>query len=419
MPRTSIDVRRLHNEFFFWSHTVTKHPIIKLSGFTLIELMVVISIMAIMASIIIVAASAFFKDAKKKQTDVIMRAVEIGINMAIASKGSSISPAEHPFAGSRSNAGSGRYRFKRAIDSSDCSTTGTALKGVPTIAYLSGSQNQLMLPSDRYADKRIALLYGSKREDIGVLQSLRKLVTQYRQLPCPPTVDPLIQPLVTSTVSSTAGFDSPTEDVNWPDTMIPSTSPASSGVSQETDTNFGRLADAKSALDYLFGSSSAQAELASLKALYNADPSLPTDVNVFSVGIESRKLSSNNGAEVSEFLVYTNAGGKEPDLKTIEAKWKPGYIPVTTAGKLAADRKDSRWVRYRLAGLAVYDAWGNELLVTIGTNDKYRVLSAGVDGVLAVNPGKDNSIDTDLTGDTRDNLVFVKDDLDGAKDNQK
>ena len=83
-------------------------------------------------------------------------------------------------------------------------------------------------------------------------------------------------------------------------------------------------------------------------------------------------------------------------------------------------KTSSTWVRYRLPGLAVYDAWDNELFVTIGANDKYRVLSAGADGVLAVNPDKNNVIDTTtLTLDASGNLKLATDDTDGAKDNVK
>ncbi len=401
---------------------MTKRPLNGLSGFTLIELIVVISIMAILSALIMAAVQGLTGKAKEKKTGVIIRAVETGIYLAVASRGSAISPAEHPFAGSRDYAGV-RYPFVRAMGGTPLASFGTALKGVPTVAYLSSSQNQLMLPSDRYAKKEIPILYGAKREDIGVLQSLRKVVTQYRQIPFPPTVDPLVQPLVISTVSPGAGFDSPANDINWPDTMIPSTSPPPPGISQETDPNFGKLADAKSALDYLFGASSAQAELASLKALYNTDPTLPIDVNKYRTGVNERTVGG-----VKESLVYTNAfvlgsTGKDSDTYTVETKWKPGYIPVTPGGSGSpATLGGTKWVRYRLAGLAVYDAWDNELFVTTGANDKYRVLSAGEDGVLAVNPGKNNAIDKILNElDMRDGLTFSSslDDTDGAKDNVK
>jgi hypothetical protein len=205
-------------------------------------------------------------------------------------------------------------------------------------------------------------------------------------------------------------------NTDFPDTLIPTTG-------QIADVTFGTLADAKSALDYLFGSSSAQAELSALKALYNADPTLPKDVNKFSFGIESRTVGS-----VTEPLVYTNAfnaaaTGKDSDTYVVEKKWKPGFIAVTKGGTTATLAKtSSTWVRYRLPGLAVYDAWDNELFVTIGANDKYRVLSAGADGVLAVNPDKNNVIDTTFgssSGDMREKLPLTGDDTDGAKDNVK
>lgn len=393
---------------------MTKRPLHH-SAFTLIELIVVISIMAVLASMILIGAKALMGSAKKDKTLVIIRAVETGINLAIANKGSAISPTEHPFAGSQADAGGSRFKFVRNGDprwgNVSVSPSGTALKGVPYPSYLSGDTDKLMMPSDIYNEKNVPILYGAKREDIGVLQSLRKVVTKYRMLPIPPNGQTQVLSPVTGLTSTTYQGDTVGSPDLFPDTLIPT-------VPQINDPLYGKLADAKSALDYLFGASSAQAELSSLKALYNADPTLPTNVNKFTYGIEQRTVGS-----VTEPLVYTNAftggTGKDSDTYTVETKWKPGYIPVTKGGTTAT-LGGTKFVRYRLAGLAVYDAWDNELFVTTGANDKYRVLSAGLDGVLAVNPGPNNVIDTtSLTGDMREKLPLASDDTDGAKDNLK
>ena len=382
-------------------------------GFTLIELMVVITIISMLAGLLIISIPK--GDVKVKKTQVIIRAVEVGIMTAIASKGSAISPTEHPFAGSQADAGSNRFAFVRNGDprwgNGAVSTTGTALKGVPDPSYLSGDFDKLLLPSDIYSDVRVPILYGAKREDIGVLQSLRKVVSKCRKLPMPPNGRTKVWSPVTMAESATYQGDAVGLPDLFPDTLDPT-------LSQINDPLFGKLSDAKTSLDYLFGASSAQADLSALKALYNADPTLPTDVNKFTYGIESRTVGT-----MTEPLVYTNAftggTGKDSDTYTVETKWKPGYIPVTK-GSTTAILGGTSWVRYRLAGLAVYDAWDNELFVTTRANDTYRVLSAGADGVLALNPGKDNTNNTtSLIGDMRERLPLTGDDTDGAKDNVK
>jgi prepilin-type N-terminal cleavage/methylation domain-containing protein len=391
---------------------VTKRPLSRLSGFTLIELIVVISIMAILSALIIAAVQGLTGKAKEKKTGVIIRAVETGIYLAVASRGSAISPAEHPFAGSRADAvGQFMRGDPRWSPNTPVSTSSTALKGVPNPSYLGGVEpGNLMMPSDIYKEIKVPILYGAKREDIGVLQSLRKVVTKYRMLPMPPSGQTTVLSPVTGAVASSYQGDANTD---FPDTLIPTTG-------QIADVTFGTLADAKSALDYLFGSSSAQAELSALKALYNADPTLPNSVNKFTVGIEPRTAG---GANPQEMLAYTDAeNGIDPDTKTIVNKWKPGYISVSSKSGTPPKRTlaaGSTWVRYRLAGLAVYDAWDNELFVTIGANDKYRVLSAGADGVLAVNPGKDNAFGSLTVDTTSGDLKLTGDDTDGAKDNVK
>jgi prepilin-type N-terminal cleavage/methylation domain-containing protein len=385
-------------------------------AFTMIELLVVIAIMTILAAMILVGASAIMGNAEKKKTETIIQTVKTGIDLAIANKGSAISPTEHPFAGSNADAGGQRFLFVRATGNTlwtgPLSKTGTALKGVPNPAFLSISSqaSYLQMPSDRYQDERIVLLHGAKREDIGVLQSLRKVVTKYRLLPMPPKKADGSQAVVLTRAGTPPTSYQGDLNTDLPDTLIPS-------KPQIDDPKYGLLSDTKPALDYLFGNSSAQAELASLKALYNADPTLPIEVNKFTTGVEARATGM-----VNEPLVYTNIGATgNMNNRTEETHWKPGYIPVTSGSgpNLSLDSvSSSRWVRYRLAGLAVYDAWGNELMTVTGTNNSYRVISAGADGALAIDPGKDNKIDTltiSLDGDKK--LTIDPKDKDGSKDN--
>ncbi len=378
-------------------------------GYSIVEMLVVVAIVIALATLLLMVMPKP-KIAEVRRTEIIIQTVKVALELAAASKGSAISPTEHPFAGSQADAGGERFAFIRSDPSwlGPVAKTGTALKGVPHPGYLMGELDHLLMASDVYADKRIALLYGAKRQDIGVLQSQRKVVTKYRQLPMPPNSTTGSQPKVLSprTGQPTAGGGYQGDlNADYPETLVPS-------QAQLADTAYGRLADSKSALDYLFGSSSAQAELASLKALYNADPRLPTEVNTYTTGIEARAVGG-----ISEPLVFTNAGTGN-DARVIESKWKPGFIPISGTGSTmtVGTVTSSRWARYRLAGLAVYDAWGNELITTLGAGG-HRVISAGLDGVLAVAPGSNNSIDTDLSGDLQGNLPIDAKDLDGAKDN--
>jgi prepilin-type N-terminal cleavage/methylation domain-containing protein len=391
-------------------------------AFTMLELLVVIAIMTVLAAMILVGASTLMGNAERKKTETIIQTVKTGIELAIANKGSAISPTEHPFAGSNAEAGGGRFQFVRASGNaawgsgSNVSTTGIALKGVPNPEFLNGDQNKLMMLSDRYQDERIVLLHGAKREDIGVLQSLRKVVTKYRLLPMPPK--PASSTAPRKVISPKTGIaESTYTDALFPDTMIPSNA-------QMVDGTYGRLSDTKPALDYLFGNSSAQSELASLKALYNADPTLPEDQNKFRTPVEPRSVASTTppgSSAVAEPLVYTNSGtGGGQEFKNQESKWKPGYIPVSggTTSLNLDSVTSSRWVRYRLAGLAVYDAWNNELMTVTGANNSYRVVSAGQDGALAVDPGKDNRIDgITVSVDANGKLQLDVKDKDGTKDN--
>jgi prepilin-type N-terminal cleavage/methylation domain-containing protein len=387
-------------------------------AFTLMELLVVIAIMAILASLIMVGVQAISGNAGARKTDSIIQAVRQGIELAVVNKGSAISPTDHPLAGSREP----RFLFTRGVDGSSVATSGYALRGVPDVRNLSMMRSQLQLPTDRYAETRVPVLYGAMRQDIGVLQSLRKVVTQHLSLPKPPPPRPDAvserdrYPYVISPVTGSA-TDKYDDESSYPNALVP-------GAAAEADRNYGLLGDAKLALDYLFGNSNAQAELAGLKALYNADPKLPEDVNTYRTAIENRSVSG-----ATEGLVYTNYGTPgQSDSKTMKKKYEPGYIPVGSASgsrTSLASPAGANWVKYRLAGLAIYDAWQTELFTVLDSAGGYRVFSAGMNGVLAIDPGKDLIFNTiNITADpnntrTQGQIVFAGDDRDGSKDNRQ
>lgn len=377
-------------------------------GYSVIELLVVLAIVLALAALVLTLING--KPAEVKKTQVIVEAVRSALALASAQRGSAISPTEHPFAGSQAEAGGQRFAFIRSDPAwpGAVATSGTALKGVPHPGYLDADLGHLMMSSDRFADRRIALLYGVRRADIGILQSQRKVVTKYRQLPMPPASGNGSQAKVLSPRTNQRTPDGYQGDDNtdYPDTLVPS-------KAQRDDPAYGRLADSKSALDYLFGASDVQSQLAALKAIYNADPALPTDVNDFRIPVEARTVGA-----MTEALVYTNYGATAGnESNKAEPQWKPGRIPVSGGAVKSLDKASATWVRYRLAGLAVYDAWGNELMTVPVGNDTYRVISAGLDGVLAVAPGTDSTLDTDLVGDLQGRLPIDQRDLDGAKDN--
>lgn len=370
-------------------------------GHTVLELLMVVAIItALMALLISVLRPG--ETAEKRRTDLIIRAVEGGISAAQAQSGSAISPVEHPLAGSQSAAGGERFAFVRSDPRwpGTVATTGTALKGVPDPGWLTTDTDRLLMADDRYGDRRVPLLYGTRRADIGVLQSLRKVVTRYRQLPLPG------KGAATRVLDPATGLPATAyTDAIFPDSLVPP-------QKQVDDPSFGRLADTKPALDYLFGASGATAELAALKALHRADPALPSGVDAFRIPVEVRSIGG-----VQEGLVYTDAdaGAAQP---AAEDRWKPGRIPVSGSGtRRLDDAAGASWVRYRLAGLAVYDAWGVELLMVANGNGGHRIISAGPDGVLTVAPGRNLRLDTTLGGDMRQRVPFAADDLDGAKDN--
>lgn len=381
------------------------------AGFTFIELLVVVAIVAGLTALLVTLLNNKHPDVKK--TEVIIQQVAMAIGLAEASRSSAMSPTEHPFAGSQADAGGPRFAFVRSDPrwATPIARTGTALRGVPTPDYLDANQGHLLMATDRFAERSIPLLYGARRQDIGVLQSQRKLVTKYRQLPMPTPKTDGTQAKVVSprTGQRTPGGYLGDVHPDYPDTLVPSTT-------QIADQQYGRLSDSKPALDYLFGSSSAKSELAALKALYNADPALPEDVNRFRMPIEPRAIGQH-----SEPLAYTDAGMAESgpsSTNAIESRWKPGRLAakrVGSAWQVTAGGGDG-WIRYRLAGLAVYDAWGRELMVT-ANGRQHRIISAGLDGALAVSPGTDETVDTDLVGDLQERLPISQQDQDGEKDN--
>lgn len=368
-------------------------------GYTVLELLMVVAIIVTLMALLI---TLFWRGPEeRRRTEVIISKVHIGITLAEAQSGSAISPVEHPLAGSQAGAGGERFAFVRSDPrwAGMVARTGMALRGVPDPGWLTTDHDRLLMANDRYADRRVPLLYGAKRTDLGVLQSLRKLVTRYRQLPMP-------KGGATKVIDPTTGLPATTyTDAVFPDSLVPA-------QTLVDDPTFARLADTKPALDHLFGASAVAAELASLKALYFADPTLPTEVNAFRIPVEERSIGG-----VREGLVYTDADAGAAPPKA-EDRWKPGRIAVSGSGtRQLDDATGASWVRYRLAGLAVYDAWGVELFVTANNNGGYRVISAAADGVLTVAPGRNLRLDTNLVGDLRERVALTDDDQDGAKDN--
>jgi prepilin-type N-terminal cleavage/methylation domain-containing protein len=330
----------------------------KTRAFTLIELLVVMVIMATLAGLSLAALNLVKEDSATEKTRLILAAVNNTLSLVKAETGSIPSPVEHPLAGSKAP----RRLFVRE-GGSPVVTSGEALKGITTIDVLASDQNRALLPSDLYADERVPLLFGLSRSEIGILGANLATVTAYRRLPkLSPQYD----------ISPEDGrLDDPYDSSKYPNDAH-----LVVGTGDETSV--------KATMDYLFGFGSAWSELTKLGAIFTP-PGPPNAV-------------SNR--------VWVDPA--EPVTET----WEHGRF--NDCG--VASRSDGGWVdnwkRYRLPGPAIYDAWGNEILLRVLGNGSVQLASAGPDGAFVWDLGENKVLETMLGASAPEG-----DDKEGRPDN--
>lgn len=397
---------------------------------TLSELLLVIAIIGILATITLVAIRLITSDGMKEKTRTILAAVSKGLALASASRAGSISPVEHPLAGSRaprflfrrfnppSDIGTGQVPAGAALDSVNVALTGLNLTSQLPGGSSSPAAADVMLPTDLYADQASPLLFGLKREYIGVLGALQKRVTKYILLPKPLQGQPSL--LASSFPALTTAA--------LPQDTIPTDV-------QDVDPSYGHPSANKQSIDYLFGSSSVQTELSALNALYMADPTTAANTsggvalkdvdNAFRNPINPLRITSPASPPAGLSADTTLLALLYTDGKPVPT-WQPGCVYVTggTADYSGSNTQTfllasgagggggGMWVHYRLPGLAIYDAWKNEILYSISPQGGIRLMSAGNDGVFQYDPGINHVLDSsDPEG------VPAGDDQDGAQDN--
>ncbi|MFT3766287.1 MAG: type II secretion system protein [Minicystis sp.] len=335
-------------------------------GFSLIEVLVAISIIAILGGMILAAVSATRRNAKRKSTEAILAVLRGGLDLAKAQSGTMPSPAEHPLAGSRPP----RSAFVRggsaaglaigdAVDAAAEALMGLAPAQVPPSQ--AADLPRLLLPGDRFADHDLPLLYGLRRDQCGILGAPQAAVTAYRSLPAP-----------MAPATTTPG---PYIAATYPDNRY-LVAPTGTGVDQ------------KRALDYLLGVGAAAGELAKLKAL--------------------RSPEGGGGGPIKAGRVQSPLGDGNGT-----ASWAPGL--VRDGDQVGGpDAGKPSWKTYNILGLAVYDAWGREILYTVGATGAVTLVSAGADGAMRIDPGDDRTISTAAAAEADGPAA---DDRDGMRDN--
>jgi hypothetical protein len=180
--------------------------------------------------------------------------------------------------------------------------------------------------------------------------------------------------------------------------------------SDDATTEFGPD-DNSLTINYALNSSGSMGELANMKALYTAGPTgLTTGVTPPPPTADQTFMTPIGMSVVGQSLplLYTNG--------VVLPHWQPGAIAVITGGnglQVTTDTGGGNWMQYRLPGMALYDAWGVEVLYSTSPQGTPRLISAGADGVFAVNPGVDHLIQTNVPI-----TPLLGDDLNGSSDNK-
>lgn len=346
-------------------------------GFTMIELLVVITIIAVLAGMILSVVNMLRENAKSTQTQSAMHQVRMGLEAAAASRGSLPVAVEHPLAGSAGSAAAPRLAFDRsqeALDeisalgggSTSIDDSSLAIIGVDFAELDPSLYPRLMRADDLFTDVRVPELVGLRRDEATILGVPLQGITRYRRLSkLPSDVIAHIK----------AGMADPTK-------------PA--------------LIDAAVEATYFPDQSS-----------LIQPPTTPDQVQGVLANIVSPDV-------LNELVAGGSAGAHDPSMGQAlyqDRVWGVGGLapsPIWEPGLIQAPETGTDWVHYRPQGLALVDAWGNPILYRV--EDGMAVFeSAGKDGVFRVDPGDNRIIETTIA-ELRLG-TFGGDDRDGSKDN--
>jgi len=217
---------------------------------------------------------------------------------------------------------------------------------------LGSSADRLLLADDRCADAKVPLLYGLRRDAATVLGAAQRHITRYRRLK--------------QQATETVRIADPDDRVAFPD-------------EKHLVASLDGPEANKVALDYLLAVGNASTELSRLNALSTPPDDLP-----------------------EHFVASARAWSKGTP---IASRFRPGHL-----------RDGGTWKPYRLRGLAIYDAWGVEVLCSILSDGVVRLVSAGPDGAMRWLPGNGTDYATAPEADapsgndsdaSRDNVALV------------
>jgi prepilin-type N-terminal cleavage/methylation domain-containing protein len=357
------------------------------SAFTVIELLVVVSIIAILSAMLLTTINYVRENAKVNKTKAILHGALVGVSTTSMRTNVNVSPVEHPLASTMATASLSRPAFYRGEAVTSCFAVGDAVATTGQAYMVADPKTvdgtviaNLLMPSDRYGggtgptDTDSPMLFGYDRRYLKVLgtgyglHSVRRL----------PAVSPINDRNGDGVLDNPPYVENPASGVAYPNTLDQATGNLASTTSFEIEQ--------KKLMDYIFGPE-VLSELSALDGIRAADDATGAAVN--SSLISNQRLRSWGPSE---------------------ARWDASRIRIVNCSVVRD--VDGIWKPYRLRGPALYDAWGHEIIAFLASNGALVLESAGRDGVLRWNPGGDGVFQTGASDSTPSG-----DDRDGSKDN--
>jgi prepilin-type N-terminal cleavage/methylation domain-containing protein len=145
-------------------------------GLSLIEIMVVMSVLVVLMGLLLAGLKGIRASAQSAKTGTILATARQGLLLTAAERGGLPQPAEHPLAASRAP----RPAFLRAAGG-PVGSDGVAIRGVAPDAVPPGDAQRVLLDDDRCDLRDAPLVFGARRDVLGVLGASQAAVTQYEQ----------------------------------------------------------------------------------------------------------------------------------------------------------------------------------------------------------------------------------------------